>query len=834
LRPEAARFRALLPAACAAIFVLLAPFTGSTAPAMADTANTPGNTSGIAHPELWPKGDNPGLIDPATESFISDLMAKMTPREKVGQMIQADTTGIKPEDLHDYPLGSVLAGGNSPPLDADDRAPVAAWIRTTEAFHQAALQYKSNHAPIPLLFGIDAVHGNSNLVGAVIFPHNIGLGAAHDPKLIEEIGRITALESAAAGIDWAFAPTVAVPRDDRWGRTYEGYSELPDITRDYAAAMVRGLQGAPGKSRIQAGNVAATVKHFMADGGTENGVDQGDAKISEAELIDIHAPGYISGIGAGAMTVMASFSSWHGVKMHGNKSLLTDVLKNRLGFAGFVIGDWNAHSQVPGCDGGSCAPAFNAGLDMAMAPHLWKALFENTLKQAEDGTIPMARIDDAVRRILRVKARLGLFDPARPLLGQDLLGTPEHRALARRAVAESLVLLKNNGGVLPVKPGAHVLVTGSHADDIGLQCGGWTYSWQGTGNTNADFPHGTSIYAGLKAAIEKTGGSATLSPDGSFQGRKPDLAIVVFGERPYAETAGDIASLAFQGDDRAPLDMLRKLKAQGIKTVALFLSGRPLWVNPELNASDAFVAGFLPGTEGAGIADVLVAKAGGAPNQDFRGRLSFSWPKRPDQFALNYGDPDYDPLFAYGYGLGYGDNGSVPELDEAPAGAATPRNVSVYYAPGKVMPPWNLAGDGAVAGKAVDSDKQQEAAQQYVFNGKGRISVTGPAIDLTPNAARLSLRLDYRMDAAPTGPVTVMMGDKGKPVDVSKVLSGAKVGQWISLRMPLECFRQAGADLAHVTAPFVLEADAPFALSIVGIQLEGSTPGACNPVLAAR
>jgi beta-glucosidase len=789
--------------------------------------------SGIAHPDLWPTAHSVGLVDPETEARITELMSKMSLREKVGQMIQGDSEAVKPEELRDYPLGSILSGGNSAPLDGKDDAPVQTWIHTTEAFRTVSLEQRQGHTTIPILYGMDSVHGASNFKGATVFPHNIGLGAMRDPALIEEIAAVTAAETSAAGVDWAFGPTVAVPRDDRWGRSYEGYSELPDITKEYAAAMVLGLQGEPGKGRIQQGKVAASVKHFLADGGTEGGADQGDARISEQELINIHAPGYIAGIDAGAMTVMASFSAWNGVKMHGNKSLLTDVLKGRLGFEGFVIGDWNAHSQVPGCTGGDCPVAFNAGLDMAMAPYRWKELFENTLREAEDGTIPITRIDDAVRRILRVKVKLGLFDPARPAVGADMLAIPAHRDVARRAVQRSIVLLKNNGNLLPLKPGMKVLVTGSHADDIGLQCGGWTISWQGSGGHNADFPQGVSIWSGLKSAVESAGGTATLSPNGDFTAR-PDVAVVVFGEKPYAEHVGDLTQLDFSGNDRGGLDLLKRLKADGIPTVAVFLSGRPLWVNPELNQSDAFVAAFLPGTEGEGIADVLVAKKDGTTNVDFHGKLSFSWPKTPVQFANNFGQPNYDPLFAYGYGLGYGDRVTVPQLDETPAPPTT-LNIANYYAPGKVLAPWTLNAKGDVVADVVDSDHLQEGARRYTFTGHGRVTITGPAVDLEASAAQ-SLRVDFRLDQKPASWVAMKLGDgSAKMIDVTNLLSSTTEGAWQSLAIPLSCFKQEGVDLAHVATPFAMEAGGPFRISIAGVRLDRQPADlSCPSLVAAR
>jgi beta-glucosidase len=363
---------------------------------------------------------------------------------------------------------------------------------------------------------------------------------------------------------------------------------------------------------------------------------------------------------------MASYSSWNGLKNHGNSTLLTGVLKRRMGFKGFVIGDWNGHGQVEGCTNESCPQAFNAGLDMFMAPDSWKGLYANTLRQVRSGEIAVARLDDAVRRILRVKVKAGLFEAERPLEGRfDRLGASEHRLLAREAARKSLVLLKNNGGVLPLKTSARVLVAGDGADDIGKQSGGWTLSWQGTDNTNSAFPNGQSIYEGLAEALAAGGGMAEPSPDGSFTSR-PDVAIVVFGEEPYAEYRGDIPTLEYQPGGKKDLALLRKLKAQGIPVVVVFLSGRPLWTNPEINAADAFVAAWLPGSEGGGVADVLIRRPDGLVNYDFTGRLPYSWPKATIS-SPNWGDPGYDPLFAYGYGLAYTDQVEVPVLPEEPS-----------------------------------------------------------------------------------------------------------------------------------------------------------------------
>ncbi|MBB6254630.1 glycoside hydrolase family 3 protein [Nitrospirillum iridis] len=811
---------------------------------------------GVAHPELWPAAKSKGLVDAKTEAFVTSLMTHMSLEDKVGQMIQADISTVTPADLALYPLGSILAGGDSAPAGGDDRAGADRWVETASAFRTASLAERPGHVAIPILFGIDAVHGNNNVVGATLFPHNVGLGAAHDPALVRRIGVATAQETAAAGIDWAFGPTLAVPQDHRWGRTYEGYSEDPEIVRQYAGEIVQGLQGQPGAGQaLQHGHVAASAKHFLGDGGTTGGIDQGDTDVSEDELIHVHGAGYPVAINAGVMTVMASFSSWQGAKMHGNKSLLTDVLKGRMGFDGFVVGDWNGHGQVPGCTAESCPAAILAGVDMIMVPNDWKALFTNTVAQVKSGEIPLARIDDAVRRILRVKAKLGLFEAARPFeLKDGVIGNAEHRALAREAVRKSLVLLKNNDRVLPLKAKSHVLVVGEAAGDIGRQAGGWTLSWQGTGNRNSDFPGGQSIYDGIRQAVTSAGGTVDLSVDGTFI-TKPDVAVVVFGETPYAEFQGDIPSLEFQAGDKQDLALLKKLKAQGIPVVSVFLSGRPLWVNPEINASDAFVAAWFPGSEGGGVADVLVGDAQGHPRFDFTGKLSYSWPRTAAQATLNRARTPYDPLFAYGYGLRYADARAtlVPQLSEVSGVDAAAANIDTYFVKGRTPAPWGFVlrqgaaavpvlGDGtaaemagALALRPVDAGGVQGAGRQLSWTGKGEaaIAITGSTLDLTRQAnGALSLQVDYRVDEAPAGTVWLASGTgPGTPgaLDLTSVLKAAPVGQWQTLKIKLSCFKKAGADLSHVTTPFALSTGGTLRLSLATVRLSADPAGAICP-----
>ncbi|MBV9344191.1 MAG: glycoside hydrolase family 3 protein [Gammaproteobacteria bacterium] len=615
-------------------------------------------------PRHWPRLAPVPAPDAALEARISALLERMTPEQKVGQLVQADIGSITPEELRRYPLGSILNGGNSSPHD-DKLAAPSEWLALADRFYAASLE-ASGELRLPALWGTDAVHGHNNIPGATVFPHNIGLGAAHDPELIRRIGEITALEVRVTGLDWAFSPTVAVARDACWGRTYESYSEDPALVRAYARAMVEGLQGRPGTPQyLDAAHVLATPKHFLGDGGT-GGKDQGDNLSSEAQLLALDSVGYQAALAAGAQTVMASYSSWQGQKMHGNYTLLTEVLKGRFGFQGLVLGDWNGHAQLPGCSAVSCPAAYNAGLDVLMAPDGWRELLANTQAEVTRGEIDPARLEDAVRRVLRVKLRAHLDSEGapsrRPFAGRyRLLGAAAHRAVARRAVRESLVLLKNRNRLLPLKPHQSVLVAGDGADSIAKQSGGWTIDWQGT-EPNQDFPHAETIYAGIARCVAAAGGRVQLSPSGEFAVR-PDVAIVVFGENPYAEFAGDVATLEYSPADKHDLALLRRLHALDIPVVAVFLSGRPLWVNAELNAADSFIAAWLPGPEGGALADVLFRKPDNTVHYDLRGRLPFAWPASPRPPDAATGEV---PLFPLGYGLSYGDDGWVRPLPETP------------------------------------------------------------------------------------------------------------------------------------------------------------------------
>jgi beta-glucosidase len=810
--------------ACAA-----APLDGvatTSAPASAPTE------AGIANPAIWPAYKYPVTIPADDKRMIADLMARMTIEEKIGQLVQADLCCVKPEDVTRYKLGSILVGGNSGPY-GNDLAPAPQWLKAADEFYAASVDKSDGGVGIPVIWGIDAVHGNSNIIGATLFPHNVGLGAMRDPALIEKIGRATAEEIRVTGQEWTFAPTVTVPQDWRWGRAYEGYSSDPALVASYVGAMVRGLQGGPNSYDLLKGPwVIASTKHFLADGGTENGTDQGDAKISEEALRDIHGLPYGPAIENGVGTVMVSFSSWQGRKMTGNKSLITDVLKERMGFGGFVVSDWNAHGQVEGCTNESCPQALLAGLDMYMAPDTWKAVHADLLTRAKAGTLPMARIDDAVRRILEVKARLGLFElgkpSSRPLSGEwHRLGSPQNRALAREAVRKSLVLLKNDG-VLPLKPGGRLLVAGEGADDIARQSGGWTLSWQGTGLNNSQFPGATSLWGGFKQAVEAGGGSAELSPDGSFK-QRPDAAVVVFGETPYAEFQGDRATLALDPEHRGPFETMRKLKAQGIPVVAVMITGRPLYANPALNAADAFVTAWLPGSEGGGVADVLIGDPAGKPRFDFAGKLPVAWPRTA---LMTDG-----ALFDFGYGLTYASPRAawtaLPELDPSQLAGDS----RLWFSAGNPAARWSLMAGGASEAEMtritdvpaeVASGRMRVTAENYrVQEGARRFTVSGgPATVALRNFEALDLDRETNADVMLLvtmrvwdAPDRFAIGARGAGRQVSVPVIVREGGDYVRYGIPLKCLREKGADVRSLTEPFVLQSEGKADFAIGEVRL---------------
>lgn len=595
----------------------------------------------------------------------------MTLEQKVGQMTQPNIASTTPDDVRRYYLGSILNGGGAWPGGRKD-ASVGDWLDLSRRFYDASMS-TDMAVKIPVIWGTDAVHGHNNVRGATLFPHNIGLGAAHDPALMTRIGHATARAVRATGITWVFAPTLAVVQNPRWGRTYESYSSDPALVRSYGDAMVRGLQG-----DLSGGDdVLATAKHFLGDGSTFHGVDQGETRASEAELIGTHAAGYYGALKGGAQTVMISYSSWTDTaakrawgKMHGNRYLITDVLKHRLGFDGFVVSDWNGIEQVPGCTKTRCPQAINAGIDMVMVPDDWKLFITDTIADVRSGAIPMARIDDAVTRILRAKLRSGLFDSS-PATGPhpeaSAIGDAASRAIAREAVRKSLVLLKNERRTLPLSRNGRVLVVGAGADSMPAQTGGWSLTWQGNENNNADFPGRETILSAIRSKLGS--GQVDYSPDGKDVNPRRYRAIVtVAAETPYAEMKGDIVFPAtMRHSARYPADLaaLNRVSGKGVPVVTILLSGRPISTNDFINRSDAFVAAWLPGTEVQGIADVLFAGRSGRPAYDFNGRLSFDWPAGD---CLRPGTAQ----FRRGYGISYRRPAKVARLPVGPAIANCP------------------------------------------------------------------------------------------------------------------------------------------------------------------
>jgi beta-glucosidase len=814
----------------------------------------------------------------AQEARIRDIVAHMTLAQKIGQMTQADIRAVTPDDVRRYYIGSVLDGGDAWPHN-DKHAAAADWLALADAWWDASM-HTDMAVKVPVIWGTDAVHGHNNVFGMTLFPHNIGLGAAHDPALVERIGQAVARQVRSTGIDWTFAPTVAVPRDDRWGRTYEGFSEDPDLVAAYAGRYVTGLQGRFDPAGRPA--VVATAKHFIGDGGTERGVDQGENKASVDELLRIHGAGYVASIGAGVQTVMASFSSWTftgrddtgrplafvDAKNTGNRYLLTDVLKSRWGFDGFVVTDWDAIGQVSyvdaqgrtkSCSTSSCPAAINAGIDMVMVPFAWKEFIARTMASVQAGEIPLARIDDAVTRILRVKMRAGLL---RVVDGASVSTPPSRRAgagdaaaarpreLAREAVRKSLVLLKNDHATLPLPRSGRVLVVGRSADSIADQAGGWTLTWQGSGNTNADFPAGDSVLAGVREAVGA--GNVVYAADGQGVDVKAFKAVIaVIGESPYAEGFGDIRrSSTLEHARRHPEDLavLARVAGQGVPVVTVLLSGRPPWVNPEINRSDAFVAAWLPGTEGKGITDVLFRHADGIV-VDFNGRLSYSWPRTACQSNVNKADAGYDPLFPFGYGLTYAaPHGELGRLDESPqpqqcggpAASAIEDLVIFRQVEGPVHKlhigspsgGWMALGDdlnaailttdGAVRAQAAQVNVQQDG-RRIAFAGRGRFSADSLARrDYTGwLGMHAALAFDIVVDRAPAGPVRVHVDcgqDCGAAVDVTPALRALPLHEKATLRIPLQCFVDQGVDFAAIATPFALDSEGAFVASFANIR----------------
>jgi beta-glucosidase len=611
--------------------------------------------------------------DEAVETRVRSIVAGMTLEQKIGQMTQADIRSITPDDVRRYYIGSVLNGGGAWPAmnmhsSADD------WLRLSDQFYQASMS-TDMRIKVPVIWGIDAVHGNNNIYGATLFPHNIGLGAAHDPALLTRIGRATAEQVRATGMTWTFAPTLAVVQNPRWGRTYESYSSDPTLVRTYGEAMVRGLQGQLGTST----SVLATAKHWLGDGGTFHGIDQGETRTSERNLIRTHGAGYYGALRARVQTVMVSYSSFtdtasgrHWGKMHGNAHLIADELKGKLGFDGLVVSDWNGVEQVAGCTKVHCPQAINAGIDLIMVPEDWKKFIPATIEDVQAGRIPMSRIDDAVSRIIRVKLRSGLFDSS-PASGRhpdaSVLNSPAVRQLAREAVRESLVLLKNDGGVLPLRGNGPVLIVGRGADSLPMQAGGWSLTWQGDNTKTSDFPNAVTLLSAMRSSlgadrVDYSADAVGVDP------RRYSAIIMVAAENPYAEGAGDIKFPAsMRHSQRFPEDLqtLERVSGKGVPVVTVLYSGRPVSANDLLNRSDAFVAAWLPGTEGEGITDLLLSGGNDAPAFDFRGKLPFDW------LATDCLRRQGGIQFARGYGLSYKQGRHLGRVAESrPVGTCAP------------------------------------------------------------------------------------------------------------------------------------------------------------------
>lgn len=757
-------------------------------------------------------------VSGSVEARISGLLAQMSVKAKVAQVVMPDIGSVTPEDMARYRFGTYLNGGNSGP-GGDDHAPAPAWLVLADAMWDASVRPLPNGEPvIPTLWATDAVHGHANIPGATVFPHNVALGATRDADLVRRIGAATAAEIAATGMDWDFAPTLAVVTDPRWGRSYESFSSDPQLVGALGAAFIQGLQGTPGTpSFLDQSHVIATAKHWFGDGGT-GGIDQGDTVGDLDDLIALHAAPYAPAFAARAQTVMASFSSINGVKVHGSSELLGPVLRDRLGFDGVTVGDWNAHGQVPGCSNSDCPEAFMAGLDVFMVPEDWRVLYETLVRQVSDGTIPMERLDEAVGRLLRLKIAYGAFDKPRPseraLAGRwDLIGSPAHRAVAREAVRKSLVLLENDG-VLPLASGARVLVTGGAANDLAQQAGGWTVTWQGGEDvTDDDLAGATSIYKGIAEAMREGGGVAELSADGSYAER-PDAAIVVFGEDPYAEFVGDRDDNLLQGDQG--LDLLRRYRAEGIPTVAVLVTGRPLWMNREFDAADAFVVVWLPGSEGAGVADLLVGDSGGAPRHDFTGRLPFAWPAECMAGSL--------ALLPLGAGLSYSSSASLDvrpdcaELERRPGDALTiydrllERGVvaSATTDDESVALPGLRGGTsgGALQARGIDVAAQEDG-RLLTWNGPGRfVFEFGQLGSLPPDAA---LDISYTGISRPEGSVLLRAGIG--EVDLTSTLNVALGKGQRTARIPLSCLT------GGLPSAFEFVADAPAEMEITKLAI---------------
>ncbi|WP_405010136.1 glycoside hydrolase family 3 N-terminal domain-containing protein [Kitasatospora sp. NBC_01539] len=840
----------------------------------------------LDHLPEWPALQSDVPRDPAVEEAARGILAQMTTEEKLGQMIQPDLVELTADDVRTYRIGSALNGAGRWP-GGNRRSGAREWAETVGAFWEASEEaFRDRPFRIPFMWATDAVHGHNNVYGATVFPHNIGLGAARDPELIRRIGEVTAREIVATGMDWTFAPTVTTPRDRRWGRHYEGYSEDPEIVHRYARAMVEGLQGDTAGLRSDT-RVLACVKHWVGDGGTFEGEDRGIARCTEDVLRNVHAMGFFSGIEAGAQSVMASYSGWEGSgrsepRMHGSRYLLTDVLKDALGFDGIVIGDWDAHPYVEGCSDGEAGNVIRAGVDVLMisARENWQAVHRAALAEIRSGAIPMERVDDAVLRVLRVKLRAGLWEKPRPqdrsLAGDAaVLGAPAHRALAREAVRRSLVLLKNDDGALPLPRTARVLVTGSAADAVQKQTGGYTVTWQGDDIGIEDFPGGAT----LATAVAEVVGADRCTVDPFLEHADPaahDVAVVVIGEDAYAEMFGSIrpwrsiAYAALKPSYARDLETLRRLRAAGVRVVTVMYGGRPLYTTEEINLSDAFVAAWLPGPDATGVADLLFAAADGAEAYDFRGRLSFGWPRRRHAAAVNRtprhipghvvpeGEsaptgPD-EPLFPYGHGLTLRGDGAgtrlgvlPPDVDEPGSGApesAVPYAVDAPVELGPAEGPAYVLRVRATDHGPRDLPCGRSTSTSFVSAEPVGHPAGGAALSLSFKGTRTfvytqsrdgghrdlrglvaaggRLAFDVRVVEPPAGPFHLACHDdypQQPALDISARLRAQPFGEWTTLEFPLAELASEGMEFDHVDVPFQLWTEGRARLDVGRVRL---------------
>jgi beta-glucosidase len=839
----------------------------------------------VADQSAWSTMVSVRVPDPALETRIEMILAQMTLEEKLGQMIQAEVQQLLPQDIKTYKIGSALNGAGVWPGKDRYSSPLV-WAGMIQEFWQASAEsFETRPFSIPFAWATDAVHGHNNLFKATIFPHNIGLGATRDSELISRIGRVTAVELAASGMDWTFAPTVALPLDSRWGRFYEGYSQDPEIVKAFAASMVQGLEGSESGFPPET-SVLSSIKHWIGDGGTRWGVDRGTNYCSEEELRELHASGYASAIAAGAQVVMVSFSAWcnsnnydftpevgspYNFKMHGSRYLITDVLKKQMGFDGVVLTDWDGHCEVSKCTLKDARYCINAGADILMveARGDWLAILKQTKDDIQAGLILPERIDDANRRILRVKLRSSLPKKAAPLdrevvrHAHQIVGCAEHRAVAREAVRKSLVLLKNENHLLPLQRTARVLLAGSAANSLSKQLGGWSLSWQSNVLSSEEFPAARTLSMALHenmAPDTVTVYDSAIPLDSALY----EAAIVAIGEDAYAEMMGDIRPwrslhyASLKPSYAEDVELLRSIHSSGIPIICVYFGGRPLYLNEELNLSTSFVVAWLPGIAGEGITDVLLRSREGALQHDFAGVLPCHWPATPHGFRLLYPleetahglHPEYagdqEVLFPAGYGLQYAKPIAAPTLIISnvlpqPLPAIPTRDLILLdsYLDSRLSP--RIAGNGFWVGADVSRSIPTDALLGHVepidhlgqndglhifFNGRiASLYFEFPDWDVEDMRGYLhvgaNLQFNVRMHAPTTGPVRLAAHNTYPSVgiyDATEIFRQLPVGKWTQVIVPLSKIEAAGSDFSKVNVPFMLHTDAEMRFDIANLR----------------